>query len=82
MGEVGRSCCQLIHRRSYTSDGFRIHKKGHLGGSTVEHLPSAQGVIPGSWDQVPYWAPCTEPASLPVSQPLSLSMHLSGINKI
>ena len=25
---------------------------GHLGGSAVEHLPSAHGVIPGSWDQV------------------------------
>ena len=23
-------------------------KQGHLGGSVVEHLPSAQGVIPGS----------------------------------
>ena len=27
--------------------------QGHLGGSVVKHLPSAQGVIPGSWDQVP-----------------------------
>ena len=23
---------------------------GHLGGSAGEHLPSAQGVTPGSWD--------------------------------
>ena len=37
-------------------------------GSAVEHLPSAQGVIPGSWDRVPHQAPCMEPASpLPLS---------------
>ena len=34
-----------------------------LGGSVVEHLPSAEGVIPGSWDRVPHRAPCREPAS-------------------
>ena len=37
--------------------------KGRLGGSAVEHWPLAQGVIPGSWDQVPHWASCVEPAS-------------------
>ena len=26
--------------------------QGHLGGSAVEHLPSAQVVILGSWDGV------------------------------
>ena len=26
--------------------------EGHLSGSVVEHLPLAQGVILGSWDQV------------------------------
>ena len=36
---------------------------GHLGGSVVERLPLAQGMIPGSWDQVPHRAPCTESAS-------------------
>ena len=35
---------------------------GHLGGSAVEHLPSAQGVILGSWNRVPHWAPRMEPA--------------------
>ena len=29
-----------------------------LGGSAVERLPSAQGMIPGSWDQVPHPATC------------------------
>ena len=48
--------------------------EGRLGGSMVEHLPLAQGVIPGSRDQVLHWAPCSVgslllplPMSLPVS---------------
>ena len=41
----------------------RFSSTGHLGGSVVEHLPLAQGVIPGSWDRVPHRAPCVEPAS-------------------
>ena len=31
--------------------------EGRLGGLAVEHLPSAQGVIPESWNRVPHWAP-------------------------
>ena len=42
---------------------FKTSKQGHLGGSVVERLPSAQGVIPGSWDQVLHRAPHREPAS-------------------
>ena len=47
-----------------------------LGGSVVEHLPSSQSVIPGSWDQVLHQAPCMEPASPSacVSAPLSVSL--------
>ena len=39
---------------------FRLKnlKLGRLGGSVVEHLPSAQVVTPRSWDQVPHRAPC------------------------
>ena len=46
---------------------------GNLGGSVVERLPSAQGVILESWNQVPCQAPFREPASstLPVFLPLS-----------
>ena len=29
--------------------------EGRLGGSVVERLPLAQGVIPEFWDQVPHW---------------------------
>ena len=37
--------------------------KGCLGGSEVEHLPSAQGRILESQDRVPQRAPCMKPAS-------------------
>ena len=37
--------------------------KGSLGGSVVEYLPLAQGMILESWDGVPHQAPCMEPAS-------------------
>ena len=43
---------------------------GRLGGSAVERLPSAQSMIPGSWDRVPHQASHREPA------PLSLSVSL------
>ena len=36
---------------------------GHLCGSVVEHLPTAQVVILGSWDRVLHQAPNKEPAS-------------------
>ena len=51
-------------------------KLGHLGGSAVEHLPSAQGVILESWDQVPHPAPCMEPASPSACVSASLSLIL------
>ena len=35
-------------------------------------LPLAQGVILETWDRVPRWAPCVEPASLPL--PVSLPL--------
>ena len=45
------------------ADGIKIANEGCLGGSEVEHLPLAQGLFPGSWDQVLHRAPCREPAS-------------------
>ena len=59
--------------------GIKIILLGCLGVSAVKRLPLAQGMILGSWDQVPYRAPCREPASLSacVSTSLSLSLSLS-----
>ena len=42
---------------------LKAQHMGRPGGSAVEHLPLAQGMVPGSWDRVPRWAPCEEPAS-------------------
>ena len=52
---------------------------GRLGGSVVERLLSVQGLIPGSRDRVPHWAPCEETASPSayVSVSLSLSVCVS-----
>ena len=41
------------------------------------YLPLAQGMIPGSWDQVLHWAPCRESAS----PSAYASAYLSQINK-
>ena len=50
-------------------------KQGHLGGSAVKHLPSAQGMILECRDQVLHLGSCMEPASpSPVSLPLSPSV--------
>ena len=51
----------------------------HRSGSAVECLPS---VIPGSWDRVPYQAPCRESASPSACVSAPLSLCLSWINKI
>ena len=53
---------------SYMSPCFpTLYKKfsfsGRVDGSGVESLLCAQGVIPGSWDQVPHWVPHKDPAS-------------------
>ena len=62
-----RASCTL---RSYTHSQkveknayFNTLFLGRLGGSAVDHLPLAQGVILESRDQVPHWAPCMGPAS-------------------
>ena len=52
---------------------FQDEKEGHLGGSVVEHLPSAQVVILGSWHQVLHLAP---DGSLLLPLPMSLPPSL------
>ena len=51
---------------------------GQLDGLVVEHLPAAQGVIPGSRDRVLHWAPHREPA--PASACVSASLSVSLMN--
>ena len=58
----------FLQSQNYSQhEKFILKKKesleGCLGGSVVECLPSAQGMIPGSWDRVPHRAPQREPAS-------------------
>jgi len=56
-------------------------KKGYLGGSVVKHLPSAQVMIPGSWDGAPRRAPCSAGSLLlPLPLPL-LVFPLSCLSK-
>ena len=56
---------------------------GCLGGSVVEHLPLAQGIISQSQDLGPFPAPCMEPAfSLCLCLCLSLCVSHEQINKI
>ena len=50
------------------------------GGSAVECLPVAQGMIPEYQDRVPYWASCMEPAS--PSACVSASLCVSLMNKL
>ena len=61
-----------IHHKIFKERG------GHLSDSAVEHLPSAQGVTPESWDRVPYQALRREPAS---SSAVSLPLSVSLMNK-
>ena len=61
----------------------KVNKRtGHLGGSVVKCLPSAQVMIPAFWDQAPHWAPRPAgslllPLSLPPACVPSLAASLS-----
>ena len=52
---------------------------GHLGGSAVKRLPSAQVVTLESQDRVPPQVPCMEPAS--PSAWVSASLCVPPMNK-
>ena len=48
----------------YIESSYKYRKTSeYLGGSVVEHLPSAQSMILGYWDRVPHRVPHGEPAS-------------------
>ena len=59
---------------------LKICKLGILGGSVVEHLPSAQGVILDPQDHVPHQAPCMDPASPPACVSAFLSLGGGGVS--
>ena len=53
-----------------TNNPIKIGQKwGTCVAQPVKHLPSAQVMIPGSWDRAPHWAPCSA-GSLLLSLPL------------
>ena len=58
---------QLWTSQAWLSEPWRKAKAirlwGCVGGSAVESLPSAQGVILETRDRAPHRAPCVEPAS-------------------
>ena len=65
-----------------TDNGWTTSKArtlGRLGGSGIEHLPSAQGVIPESRNRVPHQTPYKESAS--PSACVSASLFVSLMNK-
>jgi len=78
--------CEMCLSKIETFE-IRILEVGYRGGvwvaQWVEHLPSAQVMIPGSW------APCSAgslllslPLPLPNAHGLSLALTLSQINKV
>ena len=65
-GEARAPRCSVLTLQLLKSGldlSFKTTGQGYLGGSVVEHLPLAQVVIPGSWDQVLHQASHREPAS-------------------
>ena len=64
--------------------GKDILLRGTWVAQSVKHLPSAQVRIPGSWDRILHWAPCSA-GSLLLPLPfllLVISLSLSQINNI
>ena len=70
------------------SSGYQETKYGGTWvAQSVKHLPLAQVMIPGSWDQAPHWAPFSEgslllplPLPLPAAPPAYV-LSLSQSNK-
>ena len=72
---------QLPSREDYTLFCLELYQEGRPGGSAVERLPLAQGVIPESRGRVPHRASGMEPAFLSACVSISLPPSFSRINK-
>lgn len=44
-------------------ESFKTRPRGTWVAQSVEHLPPARVVTPGSWDRAPHQAPCQDPCS-------------------
>ena len=85
--DAARTNCYPEPQKPHTADDTNSRtiseELGHLDGSVVERLPSAQVVVQGSKDRVPRRAPCRSLLlSLPASLPLSISVSHEQINKL
>ena len=75
--QEGRELSQAGNDRDRSGNEHQQTQKRlerHLGALAVEHLPSAQGMTPGSWDRVSH---CREPASPSACVSASFSVSLS-----
>ena len=61
--------------------GLETNDAGAWLAQPVEHLPSAQVMILGSWDQTPPWAPCSG-GSLLLPLPLLLPLLVLPCSQI
>ena len=75
---LGSECAVLEEIvRFPDSDHLKTFFLGRLGGSVVEHLPSAHGMTLESLDRVSHWALPVEPASPSACVSASLSLCVS-----
>ena len=59
-------------------DPSKSYIQGRLGGSVVECLPSAQGMVPETQDRVPHQVPHRVPHRAPLKEPASPSACVSA----
>ena len=60
-------------------DNKNIKDRSARVAQAVKHPPSAQVVIPGSWDWAPHWASCS-PESLLLPLPLLLLLLVLSLS--
>ena len=71
----------FVSKHVFTSIWLIFRNGGQPGWLSGLAPPSVQVVTPRSWDRVPRWAPCMEPASPSACVSDSLSVSVSLMNK-